>query len=334
MTALNILHPRDHSSLQNVPPDVQIYNTAKPPLFPNGRELKDDIVDILGPDIIKDDPPFPSENDVAFSERFPYLGTAHGAASPQPQVGIISGPQKPYNIYNAPLTVFDLSQLIGMSTERRARVRYWIMSPQGIIAEHVHDKRPAIVYLLEGEVMETKLDIDSKIKVAKMKAGEVVFENSGIRHWWVNQTRKMVKMVAIDVITPLEDAINEIPRVPRSPNDPFKPPVNPNAVKTETFGEHNFAEQFPDNPEVSKYRMRASRITLLPGQKSPLQNSKERPVITYILEGDALEHRSDQGMLIRRAGDFTYAKGETDYYWENPGSEQAVLFVVEFIKVP
>jgi quercetin dioxygenase-like cupin family protein len=328
---LNILHPRDHLALMNVPPDVFIYNTAKPTYFPNGRELADDIVDILGPEIIKDNPPFPSENDVKFSADFPYLAKAHGAASPQPRIGVIPGPPT-YNIFNAPLTVFDLSKELNIKDERRVRVRYWIMPPAGIIGDHIHESRPAIVYLLQGEVMETKLDTDRQIKVKQIGAHEVVFENSGIEHWWVNQTNEMVKMVAIDVIRPVDGDIFETARIPRSETNPFKPPTKYDNVKVENLGEHNLAIQFPGIPELTSYVMRARKFTLMPGEKTALQNSQGQPTVTYVISGDALEQRSDQDMSIRRTGDFTYVTGNVSYYWENPSIEKAILFVVDFVK--
>jgi len=330
MKELNILHPRDHRDVMKVPPDVYIYNTANNAVFPNGRELNDDVIDILGPGVIVDNPPFPSENDVKFSDNFPYLGKAHGASSPQPRIGVIPGPPQ-FNIFNAPLTVFDLSKQIGMKDERRTRVRYWIMPPGGIIGDHIHESRPAIVYLLEGEVIETKLDTDGKIKVEVIGANQVVFENSGIEHWWVNQSGKMVKMVAIDIIRPNDGDINEVTRIPRT--EAFIPPARPSNVKIEELGEHNLAVQFPEMPEVSDYRMRARKITLMPGEKTAVEKSESQPGITYVISGDALEQRTDQNMSIRRAGDFTYVTGNVSYYWENPSSEKVVLFVVDFIKV-
>jgi hypothetical protein len=67
---LNFLHPSKHTANLNVPPDVLIFNTSRPAKFPNGRDLVDDVVDLLG---IQGAPNNPSENDVEFLPGFPYL---------------------------------------------------------------------------------------------------------------------------------------------------------------------------------------------------------------------------------------------------------------------
>lgn len=71
---MNTEHPRDHWLVHGVVPDVMIYDTSRPAAFPNGRELADDVVDLVGvPAILANDAPFPSANDVPFLATFPYL---------------------------------------------------------------------------------------------------------------------------------------------------------------------------------------------------------------------------------------------------------------------
>lgn len=72
--AMNTLHPRFHEALLGQAPDVMIFDTSRPAAFPNGRELTDDVVDLVGdPRILANDDPFPSTNDVPFLADFPYL---------------------------------------------------------------------------------------------------------------------------------------------------------------------------------------------------------------------------------------------------------------------
>ncbi|MCA9243641.1 MAG: hypothetical protein KDA32_06790 [Phycisphaerales bacterium] len=76
--AMNQLEPRRHSRELGVAPDVVIFNTDQPAAFPNGRELADDVVDLVGdPRILGNDAPFPTENDRPFLSDFPYLPTPH-----------------------------------------------------------------------------------------------------------------------------------------------------------------------------------------------------------------------------------------------------------------
>ncbi|MBI4467918.1 MAG: hypothetical protein HY650_01205 [Acidobacteria bacterium] len=79
---MNAMHPSEHLAKMGVKPDVIIYDTSKPVLFPNGRAFKDDVVDMTAiPRIMETDQPFPSANDSKFLEVFPYLA----APNPPPQ---------------------------------------------------------------------------------------------------------------------------------------------------------------------------------------------------------------------------------------------------------
>jgi hypothetical protein len=76
--AMNQLHPREHFTRLGLRPDVMIYDTSRPAAFPNGRELADDVVDLVGdPRVLVDDAPFPSANDVPFLTAFPWLSPPH-----------------------------------------------------------------------------------------------------------------------------------------------------------------------------------------------------------------------------------------------------------------
>lgn len=234
-------------------------------------------------------------------------------------------------MYNAPIAGIDLEKEIGMKG-RNVRLRYWVVGPGGKIGQHYHDKRPAIVYFLEGEAHETKKDVDSQVKVRTVSADQVVFEQSGIQHWWVNQSGKMVRLFAVDIVPNSIISPGRTPGIPLPADYVFKGPTNPDNVKIEELGSHDLGQQFPDVSEVKDYLMRSRRITLLPHQKTAVQNSKGNPSVTYVIRGDMLEHRDDEEISIRRRGDCTTASNGVSYYWENPTSEPVVLFVVDFVK--
>lgn len=76
---MNSLKPRQHYQIHGAVPDVVIFDTSLSASYPNGRELTDDVVDLVGdPRILANDAPFPVTNDVPFLATFPYL------APPQP----------------------------------------------------------------------------------------------------------------------------------------------------------------------------------------------------------------------------------------------------------
>jgi hypothetical protein len=76
--ALNDLHPSLHQSQLGLAPDVVILDPSRPIAFPNGRELIDDVVDLVGdPRLLTTDAPFPSANDKPFLPEFPFLPPPH-----------------------------------------------------------------------------------------------------------------------------------------------------------------------------------------------------------------------------------------------------------------
>jgi hypothetical protein len=76
--AMNTMPPKEQMDAMGMQPDVIIFNTARPDAFPNGRELTDDVVDLVGDSrVLSNDNPFPSTNDAPFLEQFPYLASPH-----------------------------------------------------------------------------------------------------------------------------------------------------------------------------------------------------------------------------------------------------------------
>lgn len=79
--ALNMLSPQMQALLLATTPDVIIFDPALPAVFPNGRALEDDVVDLVvdipGGTLPGEGPTFPTTNDVPFSTNFPYLADPH-----------------------------------------------------------------------------------------------------------------------------------------------------------------------------------------------------------------------------------------------------------------
>jgi len=78
--SMNVMRPADHSIRLGAVPDVLILDTSRPVSFPNGRELQDDVVDLVGDArVLGNDDPFPEVNDLQFLNTFPYLAPPHRA---------------------------------------------------------------------------------------------------------------------------------------------------------------------------------------------------------------------------------------------------------------
>jgi len=82
--------PADHAAVLGMVPDVVIFDTKRPAAFPNGRELTDDVVNLVGNELVlSTDCPAPMDpaacnptaNDVPFLTTFPYLAPPQGTAA-------------------------------------------------------------------------------------------------------------------------------------------------------------------------------------------------------------------------------------------------------------
>lgn len=85
---MNSLEPWQHATVLGLVPDVVIFDTSRPVAYPNGRELAEDVVDIVAdPRVLMNDAPFPATNDLPFLAEFPYLSPPHSppanSASPK-----------------------------------------------------------------------------------------------------------------------------------------------------------------------------------------------------------------------------------------------------------
>jgi hypothetical protein len=84
----NEISPHKYSRELGLRPDAVIFDTSRPAGFPNGRLLTDDVVSIVaafGQNILNNDFPCPSTNDVPFLSSFPYLAPPQfGAPTPAP----------------------------------------------------------------------------------------------------------------------------------------------------------------------------------------------------------------------------------------------------------
>jgi quercetin dioxygenase-like cupin family protein len=79
---------------------------------------------------------------------------------------------------------------------RQLRMRLWTIKPGGIVPLHSHAGRPAIMYILEGAILEHRDDQDEPIL---HEGGGISKESGGVTHWWQNEGDVDVKLVAVDI---------------------------------------------------------------------------------------------------------------------------------------
>lgn len=109
-------------------------------------------------------------------------------------------------------------------------------------------------------------------------------------------------------------------------------PKAPVGMSIRELGSIKLGPEFPQVPEAANYMMRGRYVTVDAGGIVPIHSHKDRPAVTYVIQGEIVEHRSDEnGPIVRRAGDCTIDNNGIAQWWENKTAQQVTLFVVDFL---
>jgi quercetin dioxygenase-like cupin family protein len=76
------------------------------------------------------------------------------------------------------------------------RVRKLEIQPGGIVPWHSHEDRPALIYVVTGEIYEHASNCAVPIL---HKAGEVARETHATAHWWKNDGKAPVVLLSFDI---------------------------------------------------------------------------------------------------------------------------------------
>jgi len=90
----------------------------------------------------------------------------------------------------------DLERDFPAMKDYRMRARVVTLEAGGVIAVHQHDSRPAVAYLLEGEVTEVR----GAEQAITYTAGQAAFEQSGLVHWWENRSDAPATVLVVDIV--------------------------------------------------------------------------------------------------------------------------------------
>ncbi|MCW5770502.1 MAG: cupin domain-containing protein [Rhodospirillaceae bacterium] len=77
------------------------------------------------------------------------------------------------------------------------RVRRLVIQPGGIVPWHSHGERPALIYIISGQIFEYRSTCAMPIL---HKAGEVAREVHTTAHWWKNTGRVPVVLLSFDIM--------------------------------------------------------------------------------------------------------------------------------------
>jgi quercetin dioxygenase-like cupin family protein len=109
---------------------------------------------------------------------------------------LTSGPDKPVGVTDNVLTSIDLSKEMVDAKDHQFRMRRLTVQPGGIVPWHDHADRPAIIYIVEGEITEYASDCAVPIL---HKAGDVA-RDADLKHWWKNTGKKPVVLISADIL--------------------------------------------------------------------------------------------------------------------------------------
>jgi quercetin dioxygenase-like cupin family protein len=95
------------------------------------------------------------------------------------------------------LASIDLSKEKVALPDHQLRLRRLEIKPGGIVPWHSHGDRPALIYIIKGEIYEYASNCAVPIL---HKAGDVAPETSGTAHWWKNTGKETVVLLSADVL--------------------------------------------------------------------------------------------------------------------------------------
>jgi quercetin dioxygenase-like cupin family protein len=104
---------------------------------------------------------------------------------------------KPVGVTDTVIAMIDVEKEPANIKDRKFRMRKLTIEPGGIVPWHSHGDRPAIIYIIDGEINEYASNCAVPIV---HKAGDVVAETSEVSHWWKNTGNKTVVLLSADLI--------------------------------------------------------------------------------------------------------------------------------------
>ena len=104
---------------------------------------------------------------------------------------------KPVGVTDTVIAMIDVEKEPAHIKDRKFRMRKLTIEPGGIVPWHSHGDRPAIIYIIEGEINEYASNCAVPIL---HKDGDVVAETSEVSHWWKNTGDKTVVLLSADLI--------------------------------------------------------------------------------------------------------------------------------------
>ena len=94
------------------------------------------------------------------------------------------------------IAMIDVDKEQGVK-DRKFRMRKLTIEPGSTVPWHSHGERPAIIYIIEGQIEEYASNCAVPIV---HKAGDVVAETKDVSHWWKNVGDTTVVLISADLL--------------------------------------------------------------------------------------------------------------------------------------
>jgi quercetin dioxygenase-like cupin family protein len=111
------------------------------------------------------------------------------------------GPTTPKDVTDVVRASTDIASEPAAIKGRLLRLRQLDMKPGAIVPWHSHGNRPAMIYIVSGEVIEYASNCAVPIV---HRTGDVAPEKSGRSHWWENKTKNTAVLLSVDLF-PVEE---------------------------------------------------------------------------------------------------------------------------------
>lgn len=121
------------------------------------------------------------------------------AASSNPPSGAAMAPQGTTDTVIGRIELGQ-EQSVGIG-DRLFRLRRLVVQPGGVVPWHSHGNRPALIYIVEGEITEYASTCAVPIL---HRAGETTPETHATAHWWKNYGHQPVVLLSADLF-PIAD---------------------------------------------------------------------------------------------------------------------------------
>ena len=110
---------------------------------------------------------------------------------------IPSGATMPEGVTDDLLAAIDLSKEAVKLDRRSFRLRRLVVQPGGVVPWHSHADRPALIYIVSGQITEYASTCAVPIL---HQAGEVSMESIGLSHWWKNTGAEPAVLLSADIL--------------------------------------------------------------------------------------------------------------------------------------